>query len=151
MANKTHAKDSRFNLKTTTALVIIVFLIGFGSTMMYYAFYKVNYMKLYEIKIETTSDRTVGFNADPDLHFGRVPMTGGTSEKELNLNNDESFPVRVQMRVTGDAAKFVIVEENNFILGPGESRKLKVKAVIPDMFNKAEVYWGEAKIIFFRT
>ena len=151
MTSKTHRNNHGFDLKTTTTLILIVFLIGFGSTTMYYAFYKVTYMKIYDVKVETTPGRTLGFNVDPNLHFGRIPMTGGISEKELNLNNDDRFPVKVEIRISGNAAKFIIVEENDFILRPGELRKLKVKAVIPDMFNEANVYLGEAKIIFFRT
>jgi hypothetical protein len=68
-------KDKGLGLKSTTALIIIIFLLGFGGTMFYYAFYKVAYMKIYDIRIETSEVMHVGLNADPTLDFGKMTWT----------------------------------------------------------------------------
>ena len=139
------------SLKTTTALIVIMLLLGTGGTLFYYAFYKVVFMKIYDIEIKVVEGRHVGFNADPSLHFGMIPSMGGSAEKELNMLNNENIPVMVQVRVSGDASPYISVEDNNFVLNPSEGRKLKVYAIIPDNFNKVANFTGEAKVIYTRT
>jgi hypothetical protein len=143
-------KHKSLDLKTTTALIIIIFLLGFGGTMLYYAFYKVSYMKIYDIQIEATEGNLIGFNADPTLHFGKIPISGGSAKKMLNTGNDVDFPLLVNIRIKGDAARFITVSDNNYILQPGESKKIDVYATIPINFSEVGVFTGEAKVIMFR-
>jgi hypothetical protein len=119
--------------------------------MIYYAFYHVAFIKTFEIHFETSEDRLIGFNADPNLHFGKIPTTGGISRKELNIGNDWNIPLRVEIRVRGDAAPFINVENNTFVLEPTESKKVGVYATIPPSFNRMANFTGEAKVIYFRT
>lgn len=145
------AKEKGLSLKTTSALIIIVFLLGFGGTMMYYAFYKVAFIRTFDIHLETSEHNLLGFNADPTLHFGKVPMTGGISRKELNIWNDWDIPLRVEIRLKGEVAPFISVENNTFVLEPGETKKVSVYATVPPGFNRIGNFTGEAKVIYFRT
>ena len=139
------------SVKTTLCLVIVIFLLGIGGTMWYYALYEVAFVKIFDIEVKVVSgSRIIGFNADPTLHFGKIPETGGIAEKELNLFNDWDIPLLLEIRVKGDAAGFIRVEDNNFMMQPGEVRKLKVYAAVPQGFNRSGVYTGEAKVLFLR-
>ena len=63
-------KKECLSLKATTALILIVLFLGVGATLWYYALYKIAYLTVYDIKIETSEFKHLGLNADPTLHFG---------------------------------------------------------------------------------
>jgi hypothetical protein len=143
-------RTDRMSLKTTIALMAVVLLFGFGGVMWWYAVYKVEYTQYFDILVKTSEGKTIGFNADPTLHFGSIPVSGGKSMKEMVLGNDKYIPLLVQIRVSGDAAQFIQPEDNNFMLQPGEVKKLKVYAVIPEGFGQVGNFTGTAKVIYFR-
>jgi len=151
MVRRRKVKKEGLNLKVTTALILIIFILGFGGTMWFYALYKVVHVEIHDIKIKVVEGTKVGFNADSSLEFGKIPEKGGTANKKVVLYNDREFPVMVQIRIKGEVAQFIQLEDNNFILAPGEEKLLNVYAVVPRDFNKPGNYTGEAKIIFFRT
>lgn len=138
------------SIKAVTALVIIIFLLGLGGTMWYYALYKISYTQFFDIKLETKEGKQLGFNVDPTLNFGHLPSMGGKVKKELNLINEKDIPLIVQIRIKGDATQFISVEENNFILQPGEVKQVNIYAIIPESFGEVGVYTGEAKITYMR-
>jgi hypothetical protein len=147
---KKKKKKDGLSLKTTTALILIVFLLGLGGTMFYYAFYKVAYVQTFDILVKSVPGNRVGFNADATLHFGKIPSSGGRAEKEMVLLNDWDIPLLLQIRIKGEAAQFIHVQDNNFVLQPREVRKLKVIVIIPDGFDQVGNYTGEAKILYIR-
>ena len=146
-----HKKKEAFSLRTTIILLVVVFLLGIGGVTFYYAFYKVVNMRIYDLEIKVVEDRHIGFNADPTLHFGMLPMTGGTSEKQIIINNSNDIPVRVDISLSGDAAGYVSVEDNHFTLKPLEIRNIKAYATIPNgvFFEKVNIT-GEAKVKLIR-
>ncbi len=144
-------KDTGLSLRATTALIIIIFLFGFGGTMWYYAIHKVVYVRTYDIHIELVDENRAGFNVDPTLDFGKLPVYGGQVKKFMNLGNDQDFPVLVSIQVKGDAAQFVQLEDNDFTLEPGEVKKLSVYAIVPENQATQGIYTGKAKITFLRS
>jgi hypothetical protein len=144
------AKKEALSLKATVALIIIIFLAGFGGTMWYYALYQVAYVQIYDIEVKSVEGNLIGFNADPTLHFGKIPNRGGTSQKDMILTNDWDIPLLVQIRLKGEAAQFISTDDNNFILGPKELRHVYFYATIPDGWNKTDIYTGEAKVMYLR-
>lgn len=143
--------ETGLNLKTTTALIIVVLLLGFGGTMWVYAFYKVVHVEFQDVTVKTVDGKHVGFNADASFEFGKLPSSGGTAVKYVELYNDQKFPITVQFRIKGDAARFIQAEDNGFTLQPGELRKLAIYAVIPEGFGVVGNFTGQAKIMFFRS
>ncbi|MFH1669083.1 MAG: hypothetical protein ABIA62_04095 [Candidatus Woesearchaeota archaeon] len=152
IAAKKHkvSKSKGFSLKTTLALIIIVLLIGIGTTMMYYSFYNVVYVETFDIHIETGEYKHIGINADSTLNFGKIPSTGGIAKKEFNLDNNMNFPVTVSILLRGDAAGFIRIDENDFILQPGENRKLPIYAVVPTGFGIQGNFTGKATVKLLR-
>jgi hypothetical protein len=143
-------KSKGLSMKATIALMLTVLIFGIGATMLYYAFYKVAYMQIYDIEVETSEGLIIGFNADPNLHFGKIPAVGGRARKEINVHNDWDIPLLVRINIKGEAAQFISVEDNNFLLQPNETRHVNAFATIPANYEKIEKYTGEAKIIFLR-
>ncbi|MBW2965219.1 hypothetical protein KY363_07215 [Candidatus Woesearchaeota archaeon] len=144
-------KENGLSLKTTTALILIILILGFGGTMWFYALYKVVHIETHDVSIKTVEGRHLGVNVNPTFEFGKVPASGGTATKYIVLYNDQDFPVIVQFRIKGDAARFIEAEDNGFTLQPGELRKISIFAVIPDGFGVVGNFTGQAKIIFFRS
>ena len=66
----------KINLKSTTALVLIIFLLGFGGTMLFYSLYKIAHTSEFEIQFNIERGMKAGFNADPNLFFGTLPVSG---------------------------------------------------------------------------
>jgi hypothetical protein len=141
---------SGLSLKSTLALIIIIFLLGVGGTVWYYALCKVVLIKTFDIEVNTVSDLVVGLNADPNLHFGKIPNVGGIAKKTISFANSNDFPVLVKISFKGKAARFIETEDNTFLLNPDETRNLDVFAVIPDNFNRVGTYRGAAKIMYIK-
>ncbi|MFC1741783.1 hypothetical protein ACFL3V_04580 [Nanoarchaeota archaeon] len=145
-------KKNTLSLKATATLIILIFILGFGVTMWYYALYKVVHVETQSIEIKIVDGKKhIGFNADPSLHFGKIPSVGGTVIKNIYLTNDEDIPVLINIQAKGEATQFFQLEDNNFVLEPGESRNLKAYATIPEGYGKTGIYTGTAKITFMRT
>lgn len=139
------------SLKATTALIIIILFLGVGATLWYYALYRVAYVEVFDTEVKIVEGtKHIGLNADPTLHFGKLPAMGGTAMKEMNLMNDWDIPLRLEIRIKGDAAQFISSEENDFIMQPGEVRKINFYATVPKGFNRTGIYTGEAKVIYLR-
>jgi hypothetical protein len=144
-------KNEGLSLKATTALILIVLFLGVGATLWYYALYQVAYVKIYDIEIIVVEgEKHIGINADPTLYFGKIPSMGGTATKEMNLANDWDIPLLLEIRIKGDAARFITTQDNNFLMQPHEVRKVNFYATIPEGFNKIGTYTGEAKVIYLR-
>jgi len=143
-------KNEGFSSTTTIALIMIIFILGFGGTMWYYALYKVVYVQYYDITLNISDASVIGFSADATLHFGRVPNTGGFSKKEINLINDFDFPVLVNVKVKGPVSPFIAMNESDFVLAPKEVKHVIVFAIVPDNYNKTSDFTGMARIRYIR-
>ncbi len=147
---KMKKKHETFGMKTVIALIFIVFLLGVGAVTLYYSFYKVSYMKTYDILIKSVAGKTVGFNADPNLHFGKIPSSGGMAEKNIILNNSKDYPVMVKITLSGEARGYVTFSDNNFVIGPNELRVVNAYATIPGGYGHVRNITGEAKVVLLR-
>ncbi|NQU79867.1 hypothetical protein HQ545_08940 [Candidatus Woesearchaeota archaeon] len=143
--------EKNLNIKTVIFLVIIIFVLGMGATLMYYGISKIAHVQNYDVRIETGEPKYIGFNADPTLDFGILPISGGSVKKELLITNEYDMPIAINIRVSGDVVPFIQITDNDFILNPKESRKIKVGAHIPSDFGKIAVFTGNLKVSFLRT
>lgn len=144
-------RSKGLSLKTTTALIVIILLLGIGTTAFLFGLYKVALVQTFDIKIRTTSEKVIGFSADPYLDFGTLPAGGGTSRRDINTHNPFKFPVLVRIISRGEAAPYVKFADNEFILQPDEYREIGAFAVIPGGFNRNATMTGTAKVIYLRN
>lgn len=76
------------------------------------------------------SDRG-GFDIELNkLTFGMIQPGFGAS-RAMTIQNNLKYPARVVISAKGDIKDFIYVEDNNFILNPGEKRALDFSVQIP--------------------
>ncbi len=137
-------------IKKLIALIFLFIVIGVGITVLSYFFFVIDTIRVIPMDIELHSN-AYGINGDTDaLHFGRIALfTGAYAVKWIQLGNYESHPTIVSVSFSGDMAPWARVEENNFVLEPGESKKLEFR-VYPDLNTGPGNYTGKAKIVMKR-
>jgi len=116
------------SMRLILAIVLVIF-IGFGSALsVYYGFF---FLKITEIDMDMTVADKIGINADTDaLHFGRC-FPGAESRRRIFISNKNDFPVVVNLRTEGSLAKWVSVEETEFILNPYQNNSIDFVASPP--------------------
>ncbi len=96
----------------------------------------------------TFSNSTVlGFDPSKDyLGFGKLPP-GGETEKYIYI----SCPRKcfVSIKVEGTGKEYLEVNDNNFILYPNETKKLKFTLVAPENITHTTLYKGIIQFWFF--
>jgi len=131
-------------MKSSTKLVVIfvsLLLICFGAVSLVYSKYKI--LGSMKFRYDFEIGKTVGFNLDPDaIHFGRLPA-GGLGKRDVYVNNTFEVPALVVIKISGDKAdEWVYPSDNNFVLQPGESKKITLYCEVPKEINE-EDYAGK--------
>lgn len=138
------------SMKTTIALMVIIFMVAVGGTLIAYTIYTNVYVAGFDIEFEVSEAGNVGINADSNLNFGKLPFNSSASAiKEMNFFNDYGFPVLVQIDVESAVKKYVIVTENYFVLQPGEHKSVDWIARNYDL--PTGNYTGRAMVVYKRA
>ncbi|HLD15285.1 MAG TPA: hypothetical protein VJB94_01770 [Candidatus Nanoarchaeia archaeon] len=88
----------------------------------------------------------VGFNLDADkIHFGTIPA-GNSADRDIFVTSDKD--ARIEIFV--DDVDFVHPSINNFLISPGEKKKVTMTASVPSD-AKQGLYEGQIKIYSKRT
>ncbi|MGV8087425.1 MAG: hypothetical protein ACP5N1_07370 [Candidatus Woesearchaeota archaeon] len=157
---KKNSKKKQYNNSTSeiirlTFMIIIIcaigILIGVSSYTWYYS-NKINHdskiISVYTVdtQVEITT-YSGGLNGDTDaLKFGKVPL-GGSATRYLNIYSiNESI---VQIEVSGDIAKFLSVDKNDFIISKNSNDTVTFNIEAP---NNAIIgnYSGIIKVTFLK-
>lgn len=144
-----HKRPGSLSMKTTIALIVIIFMMAVGGTLIAYTVYKNVFVKSFDIQFRVTDGTIVGINADPNLHFGSAPKGSASVVKEMNFLNDYTFPIMVDIEIEGAIAPSVVVEDNRFTLQPGERRSLKWTVDTSNL--EPGNYTGNALIVYKRV
>jgi len=95
----------------------------------YFWFYDVKIIK-YDMHLYVAT--TMGFNVATDaIWFGKV-VPGGSSERIVTLKNLNPEPRTAAIYLFGDLAEWAWASEKKVLLGPGESREVRVVASVPE-------------------
>jgi len=93
-------------------------------------FAKEEILRVEVIPIDFKVDNYVGIVTDPDaLHFGTIPP-GNHGKRWISLKNDNTFPIRVTARFTGDAREYAWTKPE-IVLAEGEARTISVSITVP--------------------
>jgi len=137
------------DLYKSVLLAIIAVLFTAGITSLVYSAYKIVDYREYPIYLEVTHDRGVGFALRSDaLSFGKLPLDS-TGVLKIRLIHDFSLPLRIVMKISGDAEKFIVITENGFVLEPNTTKTIEIDAVIPAN-TTAGNYTGKIGVFFKR-
>lgn len=85
-----------------------------------------------------------------ELGTGNLDFGGLTKNQEalrdVVISNGYNFPIKVNIRVSGEIKDFLLVEENNFVLLPLESTNVTFYANPGDNLTEYRRYTGEIDI-----
>jgi len=104
-------------------------------------------IKIDTMKVDFTAGTFAGLTTDTDaLHFG-THVQGGGGQRWLNLSNDNTFPVSVDVIFTGDVTPYLYGPQSAVIIGSGEWKTVSVALKVP-VGTPLGNYTGEVKLIF---
>jgi hypothetical protein len=136
------------------SLIVISIGILFGTVG--YCIYKYNAHSKYQSRIVSVNyintsvqiiPYGIGINADTDsLKFGKT-FPGGGGSRHLILNSTKEALVKVT--ITGDMARFLTVDKNNFIIKPNVSDQVLFILEIPDDTPQGN-YTGLIQVLFLK-
>lgn len=84
------------------------------------------------LDIRLTVANHLGFNTDTDkLYLGTVPR-GNIASRYILVENKEYEKSVIRLKISGELKNWITVSENNFVLKKGESKLIKVEAIVPE-------------------
>jgi len=131
--------------KMIVAIVLAAILIGCTATLIFYSYY--NYYEVREVEMVLEVAQKLGLNANKDkINFG-ANFPGNSCRRFMDL----SFPrkAKVFIEFDGPLGEWVGVDDNGFVIEPGEIKHLTFMANIPSD-AKEGAYSGVAKFYFKR-
>ncbi len=130
--------------------VLIAILATAGITQPIYHKYKYPSSKDIPVFVEVVKETKIGFNTRTDaLYFGTIP-SGDSGRRFLEIANDHSTPVEVQIGVEGAIATWVRSSDNYFVLQPGEKSQISIEMYVPSDVQAGN-YTGRMSILMKRV
>ena len=136
-------KKSKYKLILSIVIAVIIFIL---CILLYSNL--IDFISTYETReiyaqVVISNGFGVAINGT-SLIFGMIPQ-GGTSRKEIMLENNYKEDARFKIYIEGNISDFLIVSENNFILKPNETKTLTFTTHPP---NNAGLGTYDGKVIF---
>ncbi len=135
------------NLLRILLLMLITAMLSIGLTTTFYSFYVIQ--GTIEKDMSLIIGENPGFDAGTEtITFGKITKDG-SCRREMTLSNKKTYPINIKISTSGNISSFVIVSDNNFILQPGEERKIYFTAISHPGAEYGE-YMGKASFILKR-
>jgi len=138
----TKREGIKFVVASLLAIVILISIL-----VLIYNNFVVFKTQEYDVKLEVSNN--LGFDVSEEyIGFGKI-TPGGTSNKKLEVLNDYGREFNVQVKVEGNASKFIYLKDKDIILRPYENKTIELLAIIPKNEPYGE-YAGKLVLIFRR-
>jgi hypothetical protein len=136
------------NILKILLLMLTTAMISIGLTTVFYSFYVI------EGNIEKEMSLIIGENPGFDvgkeaITFGKITKEG-SCRREIILSNKKNYPINIKVSTSGNISSFVFISDNDFILNPGEEKKLYFTAISHPEAEYGE-YTGKASFILKRV
>lgn len=118
--------------KSNKFYLIIVFIFILSCLLFLFSFYLNKNIMLDKREIFTSLmiGKEVGFDtSNTALTFGMIPV-GGSSQRNITLENNYNFPIRVVFKLKGDIKEFLIFDKIVF-LDAEDAKELTFFAIAP--------------------
>jgi|SRR3989344_970992 len=126
--------------------LFILFLIIIISVFIYFFISYFSIINEKEIEVNAILDDNIGFDLSTDkLSFGKVIVENGASRSIL-LQNYYPYKVKIIIDSSGEISDYLFVSENEFILIPGETKKIIFTVFFPEG-SELKMYGGKINII----
>lgn len=130
-------------------LFVLAILFSVTITEFAYFFYKVKYVRVYDLKLEV-SDK-IGFalgSETSQINFGAVPP-GSSVTRNIFLLNNYTLPLLVSIVAKGSINEFIYIDNNVFVMQQGESKEIPIHSFVPEGTCYGN-YSGKLTLIFKR-
>jgi hypothetical protein len=126
--------------------LLLVLVLGiFATVLYYYNYYLIDYTE-FNTSLMVHNGNS-GFNTDTwELSFGKN-HPGGSGTKYFSITSKER--AHVFIKVSGNMSEFLSFSDNNFIIQPGETKKIQTDLKIPQDAMLGN-YSGKVQVYFFR-
>lgn len=130
-----------------TIIFLVIILIGIFS-IDFYSKSSIKEIRVIGMNVSISpKQHIIGMNPTGELlHFGSIPR-GGIGKRNITIEHNYSFPIKVEIKITGNITPFVAVSENDFLLQPREFKQVRVR-VQPTNEAKTSAYVGNLTILF---
>jgi hypothetical protein len=138
-------KTKKLNKKL---ICIVLFFISLFLIL--FSLFLLNYVSLEkkEIDLQLKIGEIAAFNLDKNIFsFGTI-TPNVTSSREIVLENNYTFPIKVNFEIKGEIKRFILFE--NFIqLKSNETKTIKLETIYPVKEDFGE-YFGKLIVLFKR-
>ncbi len=129
-------------------LLIIVAVLSITATILFFSFYKVDYVQ--EFKMGIIVGDHVGIDTSPDeLRFGMVPPGSTSTTRQINLINNKNYPLKVNVKKYGTLKSWVTTSPSSFVINPNENKQVNFKATPPPKTDYGN-YTGKVRFYFLK-
>ena len=135
--------------KNIVFLLIIIVLLSITATALFYSFYKVDYIKEFNMSMVVGDHIGIGI-IKGELSFGMVPPGQGSSTRNIDIYNSKNYPLKVNIKKYGEIKDWVKVSPNGFIIGVNENRQVNFEAS-PPVNTEYGNYTGKIRFYFIKT
>ena len=135
--------------KNIILLLIIVSILAITVTSLFYSFYKVDYVKEFNMSIIVGDHIGIDVSAD-ELRFGMVPPGQGSATRNINVHNSKNYPLKVNVHKYGEIKDWVSVSPQNFIIKENEDKQVSFDAKPPSETEYGN-YTGKIRFYFLKT
>jgi hypothetical protein len=122
-------KKSENNKKMHAAVFILVILIIISIINIHFNSGIIEKKKFYAKIIVSGEYYGIDLNSSA-LTFGAV-MPGGSASRNIVIENKYSCDIKIETYATGNIKDFIIVSENNFVLGKDEAKTVSFIVGVP--------------------
>lgn len=135
-------------LSQSVLLIAAAVLVSAALTMVFYSFVYIVEVQQRPMKLVVAD--FVGFDLNPVNMTLGATTPGNSAARFFIATNVHEMPVRVRVRLSGELSPWLSLTDNHFVLQPGESRKVFVKAEVPEDAAINRTYTGSMRVLFTR-
>ena len=135
--------------KNIILLLIIVAILSITTTALFYSFYKVDYVKEFNMSIIVGDHMGIDVSGDK-LSFGMVPPGQGSATRNVNVYNSKNYPLKVNVHKYGRIKDWVSVSPSNFIIKQNENKQVNFNAGPPEGTEYGN-YTGKIRFYFLKV
>ncbi|MDD5086662.1 MAG: hypothetical protein PHV16_02825 [Candidatus Nanoarchaeia archaeon] len=103
-------------------LIFIISMLSVVATSLFYSFFIIDSVIEKEMKL-IIGDHP-GFDAGTDtITFGMITKDG-SCRRDITLSNKKNYIINVKIQKSGNISSFVLISDDDFVLNPGEEKKV---------------------------
>lgn len=130
-------------------VIVAIISISISLALVYQAYFKIVQVK--ESNYSFSVANHVGLVGDRDaVKFGSI-TPNGFGIRKIYLENTFEFPVKANIKISGEKSDWISTQDNNFILEPNTNKTIELRVDVPGYAQNHANYTGKIKVFYLRT